>query len=166
MGDIFKEQIVKRKASPKDMVIRVLLVLLVFLIFIVALALVGEFAVMIVFLAGFGAAYLSSYLKVEYEYAFTNGEMDIDIIYNQSRRKRMFSAKVSDIDVMMHVDAAVQAHDFQNPQAVLDFSSGEVTADTYAFMINYNTKRTKVIISPNEKMLDAMGTVLSRKLRK
>ena len=163
MGDIFKEQIVKRKQTAKDVAIRICLVVLVILIFFVMLYLIGQFAVMVVFAAGFGAAYLASFLRVEYEYVFTNGELDIDVIYNQSRRKRVFSAPVSDIEIMAHVDDKAHAHEFQNYQELKDYSSGEVTNDTYAFMLNYKTKRTKIIIEPNEKMIKAISGVLTRR---
>jgi len=164
LGDVFKEQIVKRKPTAKDMAIRVCLIVLVVLIFLVATALIGpQFSIIILAAAGFGAAYLMSFLSVEYEYVFTNGELDIDAIYNRSRRKRVFSANVNDIEIMAHVDDKVRAGDMQSYQDLRDYSSGTTTPDTYAFMINYKTKRTKIIMEPNEKMLKAMSGVLTRR---
>jgi len=164
MSDVFKEQIVQRKQTFKDVAIRICLIILVFLIFIVSFAIgLGPLAVFVVAAAGFGAAYLMSFLRVEYEYVFTNGELDIDIIYNRSRRKRVFSVHVNDIEVMAHVDDNAHAHEFQNFQDFRDYSSGETTPETYVFMLNYQTKRTKVIIQPNEKMLKAISGVLTRR---
>ena len=164
MGDVFKEQIVKRKQTPKDAAIRICLIILVVLIFLAAIGIgLAQFSVIIAAVAGFGAAYLMSYLRVEYEYVFTNGELDIDAIYNRSRRKRVFSAHVNEIEVMAHVEDNVHAGELSNFQDFKDYSSGETTPDTYAFIINYKTKRTKIIIEPNEKMLKAISGVLTRR---
>jgi len=163
MGDIFKEQLVKRKQTTKDTAIRVCLVVLVVLIFFLAILTIGAFAIIITAAAGFGAAYLMSFFKVEYEYVFTNGELDIDIIYNKSRRKRLFSAHVSEIEIMAHIDDKIRAGEFTGFQEILDYSTGEITQDTYVFMINHKNKRAKVIISPNEKMQKAISTALGRR---
>ena len=163
MGDVFKEQIVQRKQTAKDVAIRICLGILVVLIFFVSTAIgLAQFSVLVTAAAAFGAAYLMSFLKVEYEYIFTNGELDIDVIYNRSRRKRVFSANVKDFDIMSHVENKTHAGSFENFQDFRDYSSGEVTSSTYAFMINYNSKQTKILIEPNEKMLKAIGGTLSR----
>ena len=54
MGDVFKEQIVKRKQTIRDTAIRICLVVLVFLIFFVSFLLLQAFAVVITAVAGFG----------------------------------------------------------------------------------------------------------------
>ena len=163
MGDIFKEQIVKRKSTSRDVLKRVGLVIAVIVVVFVAFALIPPVAPFLIVAAAIGAWYLMSFLKVEYEYAFTDGEFDIDAIYNRSRRKRVFSARVNDFETMAHVDDKMRVSDFQNAVQVLDYSSGVVGDDTYAFMINYKGKRTKIIIEPNAVMLKALATVLTRR---
>ena len=165
MGDVFKEQIVKRKPTFKDTLIRVCLIVLVVLIFFVMIMILGEFAVIITAAAGFGAYYLMSFLNVEYEYVFTNGELDIDTIYNKSRRKRMFSAKVNDFELMAHVEDNNHAAAFGTVQDTRDYSSGVHGPDTYMCLLNYKGKKTKLIFEPNEKMLKAIaGSITRRKL--
>lgn len=44
------------------------------------------------------AYYLTTQLNVEYEYALTNDEIDIDRIINKSKRARMANFKISDIE--------------------------------------------------------------------
>ena len=164
MGDVFKEQIVKRKGTAKDAAIRVGLVVAVFLVFFVTLiSPLGAFAVVITAAAGFGAFFLMSFLNVEYEYVFTNGELDIDAIYNRSRRKRMMSVKVKDFEIMAHIDDKNHAGEFNGAQEVRDYSSGVPGPDTYAFLAIHNSKKIKVIIEPNEKMLKAISGAMSRR---
>ena len=162
MGDVFKEQLVKRNSTAKDTAIRLCAGVLVLLVTIAAFMLIPGFAPIVAVAAVFGAMYLTSFLKVEYEYIFTNGELDIDAIYNRSRRKRMFSANVKEFEIMAHVEDPNHSGAFQGTQETLDFSSGSTGPDSYAFITNKNSKRVKVIIQPNEKMLKAISGVMSR----
>jgi len=165
MGDIFKEQIIKKKPTRKDTLIRVCLIVAVFVFFMLIMAIppLISFAPFLLLVAIFGAWFAMSFLKVEYEYAFTDGELDIDVIYNRSRRKRRFSARVNDFIIMAHVEDKTHMHEFENAQEAHDYSSGVVSEDTYAFMINYKGKRTKIVIEPNAVMLKAMAGVLTRR---
>jgi len=163
MGDVFKEQIVKRKQTFKDAVMRVGLIILVLLIFFVTLATLQAFAVIITAAAGFGAFYLMSFLNVEYEYVYTNGELDIDAIYNRSRRKRLFTTKVSDFELMAPYDDRNHDHSLNTAQETLDYSSGNPGNDTYVCLLTHNSKKVKLIIEPNEKMLKAIAGSLNRR---
>ena len=164
MNDIFKEQIVKRKPTARDALIRVLLLLAVVVVIMFALIMGwGTMVFMIGAAAGFGAFMLMSFLNVEYEYIFTNGDLDIDVIYNRSRRKRLFSAHVNEFEVMAHVEDKNRAGEFSGAQDTRDYSSGVVGSNTYAFLTTYEGKHTKIIIEPNEMMLKAISTVLTRR---
>jgi len=163
MGDIFKEQIVKRASTTRDVFIKVGLILATVIVCMIALPTLATFGPFVALGAIFGAWFAMSYLKVEYEYSFTAGELDIDAIYNRSRRKRLFSARVNDFEIMAHVDDKMHNSAFQGAQVQRDFSSGVTNKDTYAFLLNYQNKRTKIIIEPNEVMLKAMASVLTRR---
>ncbi len=167
MGDIYKEQIVKKKPSTADMLKRVGLVLAVVIIFLACVLILPSMAFIVAAAAGFGAYLLMGMLNVEYEYIFTNGELDIDIIYSKTRRKRVYSGSVKDFEIMAHVEDKMHVHEFSNINETKDYSSGVVNANTYAFMTNYKSKHIKVIFEPNEMMLKAIATVISpRKLFK
>jgi len=163
MSDVFKEQIVKREQTIMDTIKRVGVIIATMLISMIGLMFGQFFGPIIAAAAVFGAWFILGRLRQEFEYTFTAGELDIDVIYNRSRRKRVFSARVSDIEVMIHVDDRVNDAPFQNANVIRDYSSGVNGPDTYAFMINYENKRTKVIIEPNEVMLKAMAGVLTRR---
>ena len=162
MGDVFNEQIVKRQPKAKDALLRVALIIGVLVLVIAAFVIAPAFAPVISLVIGFVAFYLNGFLKVEYEYAYTNGELDIDIIYNRSRRKRVFSGNVKQIEIMAHVDDMMHAGSFSGAQEVLDYSSGVPGADTYAFMIAVGGKQTKIIIEPNEKLQNTLRSSMSR----
>ncbi|MCL1843570.1 MAG: hypothetical protein FWF79_07135 [Defluviitaleaceae bacterium] len=170
MGDVFNEQIVKRQSSVKDTAIKVCLWIIALFIGFTAFLFLGSMGFgaigfLVIFAAGYAAVFFSGYLKVEYEYAFTSGELDIDAIYDRSRRKRLMSVKVSEFEIMAHIDDKAHEHSFSTAQATLDYSSGVTGPATYVFLTTYNSKKTKVIIEPNDKMLKAIsGAITRRKL--
>ena len=166
MGDVFKEQIVKRKSTNVQALKRVGLAVGVIVVFFAAVIILGPQWMQFILLgtvgATIGAMYLSGRMKVEYEYVFTNGELDIDIIYNRSRRKRIFTGHVNNFEVMAHVEDMNHAGAFQGAQETKDYSSGVVGENTYAFLANYNSKRMKIVFEPNEKVLDAIKGAIPR----
>lgn len=163
MGDVFKEQIVKRQGNFKDTLKKVGIVIAVIVITFVSMLIpyVQEFFYIVMAAAVFGAYQLFSFINVEYEYLFTNGELDIDIIYSRSRRKRQFTGFVKDFEIMAHVENPNCTRSFDNAQETKDYSSGQVLPNTYAFLTTYKGKRLKIIIEPNEMMVNAISTVLS-----
>ena len=163
MGDVFNEQIVKKQGNFTDTLKRMGIVSLIFVIFFVSFTFVAAFAVFIGAAAVFGGMFLMSYLNVEYEYVYTNGELDIDIIYNRARRKRLFSTVVKDFEIMAHVEDKTYAGAFGGAQEIINCHSGEIGPNTYAFLTTIKGKRSKVIFEPNEKMLKAISTSLSRR---
>ncbi len=58
----------------------------------------GVFAFVLIIAAIAGGIWLTRQLNVEYEYIFTNGEMDVDLITNKASRKRLITFKCKDID--------------------------------------------------------------------
>ncbi|MCL2708737.1 MAG: DUF6106 family protein [Defluviitaleaceae bacterium] len=161
MNDVFKEQIVRRKPTGKDKLKKAGLIVAVAAVFLITISYIGQFALFVTAAAGFGAFLLIGMLNVEFEYVFTNGELDIDAIFNRTRRKRMFSGYVKDFEIMAHIDDRNHTHDYDSAQEVKNYSSGETKENTYAFLANYKGKRQKIIIEPNEMMVKAFSTALT-----
>lgn len=164
MGDVFKEQLVKRENTFKETAIRICGWVLVVLLSILVFFNLGPFiGLLVAFVAGFGARFLMGYLNVEYEYIFTNGELDIDIIYDLARRKRVFTMNMKQFEIMAHVEDKNHEGTFAGAQETRDYSSGVIGSNTYAFLTVYEGKKVKVIIEPNDKMLKAFSGVLTRR---
>jgi len=159
--DIFKEQIVKREPTAKNGFIKGGVIVVIVLLFFVLIPYTGEFTTIIVAALGFGAYILFSFLNVEYEYIFTNGELDIDCIYSKSRRKRQFSGVVRDFEIMAHVDDKGHANAFSTANETKDFTSGKTKDNTYAFLSTYKGKKLKIIIEPDEVMVHAFSTAIT-----
>jgi len=163
MGDVFKEQLVKKLPSMRTRILRFLVIAAAVVITISALMAIPQFGVIVAFAVCFGAYYLMSFFNIEYEYVFTNGDLDIDIIYSKARRKRLLTTHLNKADIMCHVEDTMKIGELSGAEVTLDYSSGVVNEYTYAFLTMHNNKRTKIIIEPNEKMLKAISGVLTRR---
>lgn len=163
MGDVFKEQIVKKEPNIHDTLKKAGVIAATLILAVVAFSIpsINAFAPIIVVAVAFGAYYLFSFLNLEYEYTFTNGTLDIDVIYNKSRRKRIFTGDVKDFELMTHVDNKDRLQDYKSATTTLNCSSGVTKPNTYAFLTNYKDKKVKIVIEPNEMMSKAFATVLT-----
>lgn len=167
MGDIFKEQLVKREKNRKDDLKKALIISISVALSILALFSfgIGGGAVIILVIA-LVASYFIYNMNIEYEYSITNGEIDIDRIYNKSKRKKVFSGNCADFEVMAHIDDNEHLSQYKDLKTV-DFSSGGIYGNTYVFVCDYRGKKSKIIIEPNEDILNGMFvTMTSRKLFK
>ncbi|MCL2016021.1 MAG: DUF6106 family protein [Defluviitaleaceae bacterium] len=163
MADVFKEQLIKKNPSTKDKLTRAGIILAVVLVLVVSGFIIPQFAMFITFAAGFGAWFLLGRLKKEYEYILTNGELDIDVIYNKANRKRMFTGNIKDFEIMAHVEDNSHQNTLSVAQEKKDYSSGLVSERSYIFLTNYNGKRQSIIIEPNDEILQEMSKLLTRR---
>ena len=161
--DHFAEQLVKKFHSSKDdlkkgliiggaAVICLISLLLTFMGFPLALILpVG---------AVWGTWYLLKLSNVEYEYSCTNGELDIDKIMGQDKRKSMLSAgEVKESDGDMTTFAAMGL--------ALMGESDENDNDTYYAEFEHpEYGKCCLYFCPDARMREAIEPYLSRELKK
>lgn len=166
--DVYIEQLVKRKNNAASILIRVGIILgavVVGAAIIVFAPLAGPFS-SILFLI-FGLLIYGSYLafvsqSVEYEYIITNGDIDIDKIIAQRRRKRILSFKCRDIDKMGRYDAKEHASTEYNKKYFV-----QDAADENPWYLAYTSPkhgRVLVVFSGYERILNAMRPFLTREL--
>lgn len=164
-NNFFKEQIVKKQNTPKDMAMKAGIIVLALILSILAFMFLRSLAVIAVAAIWFGAWFLLQKTNKEFEYVFTNGDLDIDTIFSQSRRKRSFSSNVRSFEIMCNINDNNYASELRNFEQVLDFSSSGDGKDTYAAMLIYDGKKTKLLMEPNEKILEAIKHYIPQKLK-
>lgn len=162
--DVFIEKLVKRRKN-------ILNLLLAFLIIIGTLGLSFLSLVYVPYLSAFlvvGLFYLAYYLitmmNIEYEYAVTNGDLDIDKIINQRKRKRMFSGNCKDFELVARVKSKHYTRDIQNCNNILDYSSNSKDADVWFISIRKEGKHTVILFEPNQQMIDNFRIFIPRKV--
>lgn len=162
--NFFIEQLVKKEKSGKDVAIKGLIIFGA-VVLTIASFLLGGLAVFIAAAVWFGAWFLLQKTNKEFEYIFTNGDIDVDTIYSKARRKKSFSANVRDFEIVAKVTDQNHAGELKNFEQVLDFSSGTNEKNTFAGIMIYKGKRTKVLFEPKEKILEAMKYYIPRQLK-
>lgn len=170
--DIFVEQIVKKAPNGKDTAKKVLLVAAMCLLTVV-LAFVMMFfmqfaGVALLLLCGvmYGGYYLITGLDVEYEYIVTNGEIDIDKIIAKRKRSRLITCKVSSFEAFGKYENAPEADSGVTIVSAVGTSlSGNETEMWYADLTHASAGKVRLIISAEEKVIEAIKPFLPRQLK-
>ena len=89
MNDYYTEQMVKKQTDMKDMLIKAVLIAATLVSFLAILMFPGILILPVIMIAL--DVFIFGRLKVEYEYLFVNGDLDIDKIMNKAKRKKVFS---------------------------------------------------------------------------
>lgn len=160
MNDYYTEQMVKKQTDMKDIVIKAVLVAATIVSFLAIMMFPGIIILPVIMIAL--DVFIFGRLKVEYEYLFVNGDLDIDKIMNKAKRKKVFSASVKDMEFFAPADA-VELRQYQNARTY-DFSSGSSQAKRYAMVISGNGELKKVIIEPNDTIVEGLYMMAPRKV--
>ncbi len=165
MSDIFIEQIVKKKKTQGDNAIIVGSYILVAIICLFTLLIFPGFVPIVLLIGFFGAYYVGSKRNLEFEYSFTNTELDIDAIYNKQKRKRLCSYDLKDCILIFSSKNENQRLRYDNLKTE-DYSSGENLDATYIIVLPTEGETKKIIIEPNERLLVAFEQKLGRAFMK
>ena len=101
-------------------------------------------------------------LNVEYEYMLLNHDLQIDVIYNRERRKKLKSFDIQTSEIIAP-KGSPRLNSFK-PDKVYDDSSGNPSAKVYAIMSSLDQNNACVYIEPDDKMLDHMKHWMGSKL--
>ena len=112
----------------------------------------------------FGVAnyFITLYSNVEYEYLYVDKELQIDRITNQSKRKKMETLDLNQLDIL----APIRSHELDSYRkrtgATLDYSSGEEANDPQKYMLVIGDK--KVIFEPTPELVQTIRMFSPRKV--
>ena len=155
MSDLYTEVLVKKQQTGKDKAIKGVLIF-----FTVLFAAAGIMMNPLILL-------LALVLGIVDYILYVNGELDIDRIYSQSRRKRAASYELSNMEIL----APYQSHQldsYKNNQSIkrYNYSSGIEGQGhkPYAFVISKDNTMQMVIFEPDEVMLKDIRNRAPRKV--
>lgn len=166
MNDTYCELIVKRKMSNKALICRFLAVAATTIAILFGMLVFNIYGL----IAGFFLIWLDIVIfrntDTEYEYQYISGELDIDIIYGKIKRKRARRFDMRKIEVMAPLNSEKLSSYRNNSNIkVMDYSSGYMDRDKYAFVIpTEEGNMLKVIFEPSEKMVEAIRYVAPSKV--
>ncbi|GAA0182760.1 hypothetical protein SH2C18_50820 [Clostridium sediminicola] len=110
--------------------------------------------------------FLKKKLYVEYEYDFTNGEIDIDQILEMKKRVRVLTFKIKDVELLAN-ETSFYAKDFSNkPSKVMTFLPSSYEGKIYVAMLTGGNERVMIRFAPNEKFLNLCFKLNPRAVKK
>jgi hypothetical protein len=113
---------------------------------------------------GYLAYLLITTRNIEYEYAVTNGDLDIDKIIAQRKRKRVFSANCKSFEIVAKVKSTHYTPQYRNFKNKI-ICSGSLEGDgVYFIVLHYKNEQTIVFFEPTDKMLNNFKTFIPRKI--
>lgn len=121
----------------------------------------GQFAFLFFFGSIAGAIYLFRRMNKEYEYIFTNGEIDIDIISGKMSRKRACTISSDNIEVFTKYTDEDYKKYSKDVVKVNNYSTG-VKKDCYIIVVNINHTKLMIMISPTERLVEALKPYLKK----
>ena len=113
--------------------------------------------------AGFGTYLLFKNTKIEYEYTFTNGELDIDKIIAQTKRKEMLTISVGKFTAFGKYDA--ETPEETSDMTIVFATDNIVEHEYYADFPHEALGSTRLIFVPNEKMISNIIKFLHPSIR-
>ena len=111
------------------------------------------FLAIILIAVAVGLFFLKKNLFVEYEYAFTNGEIDIDKILEMKKRKRVLTFQIKDVEILAK-ESSDEINNFSNkPNKVLDLYPTNYNGELFVAVLNKGAEKVMLRFVPDEKFL-------------
>jgi hypothetical protein len=163
--DIFIEQLVTARKSPKRLVLKLLSIILPVLagLSIMLFTSIHFLAFTLLLFIGFCwlAWYLSGLQNIEYEYSLTNNDLDIDKITAKRSRKRLITIKVTTFTDYRKADG----DDSTGENVKLVDVSGQ-TGDVYIADCSHDKiGKIELRFTPNEDFSENLEKVFPRELK-
>ncbi|MBE6729375.1 MAG: hypothetical protein E7568_03980 [Ruminococcaceae bacterium] len=121
----------------------------------------GVFSFILSVAAIAGGVWLTRQLNVEYEYIFTNGEIDVDLITNKSARKRLITFKCKDIDRIEKYTKGLPMFEKQQYDKKSIYCN-EKDSDTYCISFKHRLGKVCLVMQINENMQNVITPYLDK----
>ena len=170
--DNFAEQLVKRSETSADKTKRLILIIVgvFFTVVIAGLAVLqltkpifAMLGLILAAAAGYGAYFAVQGSYVEYEYTFTNGELDVDKIVAKKKRTAMVS---TDIKKFTAFGKYTDGMDESEDMTVVIASDNIASHEYYADFQHEEYGLTRLVFAPDERILDNIKKSLPSQLKR
>ena len=164
--DMFIEKIVRRRKSLLDMAYTSFIITVALILSFLAFVMIPSISPLIIMGVGYLAYFLASKRNIEYEYAVTNGDLDVDIIFSQKKRKRVFSANCKEFDIVASMNSDQHTKGLLENKTVEDYTSRNPLANRWYISLKHAGKEKIILFEPSEQILDSFKVFIPRKVIK
>jgi hypothetical protein len=105
-------------------------------------------------------------LFVEYEYAFTNGGVDIDKIVEMKKRKRVMNFQIKEVELLAPEDSYYVKDFSYTPSEIVNCYPKTTDKEIYVAMITGGNKKVKLRFTPDEEFLNLCFKYNPRAIKK
>ena len=164
--DIFMEKIVKRRRTAVDSVIiaATILIGLMLIMIVGSLSFLQSFMpVVLVAIAYFGYMLIRN-RNVEYEYIVTNGELDIDMIIAQRKRKRVFSGSCKEFEIIAKMTSGQYNQSYENIKKRINAVTSMDSNEVYFISTEKDGEKILIFFEPHPKMIESFKKYIPRKV--
>lgn len=165
--DVFVEELIKRRTTGKTLLAKAGIILAGIIVMGLAFFYVNIIFSLVFLLVVFGWYLLLRRLNREYEYIFTNGDLDIDRIAAKRWRKRMLDVNTDKILVMAPYTAEFESEATEHKVTkTYDFSSSANTAGRWFFIFDDKDGGIGfVAFEPSERLVSGMKSYLRSRIK-
>ena len=169
--DNFTEQLVKKQETSADRTRRIMLVITgIFLTLLLVLMsfiqlnhpILAFLGMVLAAVSGYGTYFMVQGTYVEYEYTFTNGELEIAKIIAKKKRRELLCTEVRSFTAFGKYDDGMEESE---DMTVVLTSDNIASQEYYADFQHEEYGNTRLVFVPNEKMLEYIERYLPAKLR-
>jgi len=105
----------------------------------------------------YGCYVLRGKQRIEYDYTFTNGILDIAMVINNSKRKKLLSTDVKEFEMLAPISDAGFERMLNHPGIEQKFNYFlNRGGGLYYAVFTHNGKKTLMVFEPSEKMVEMM----------
>lgn len=164
-GDVFCEVMVSHRKGTAEMMKIVIAVLVGAVLTGLVMMLVPSLIFLLILVWGL-VVFIIKMQKIEYEYIFTSGDLDIDKISGDYKRKRKMTFSMDAIEIVAPEDSHELDGYRHGNYKIFNFSANDPSRKNYVLVGSCQNDQVKVIITPNEKLLDHMFSYAPRKVKR
>lgn len=161
-NEAYAEWLVKRKAPSYAIVVKIVMIVLCAVSALLALTTV--FGILILTAVGAATYFVFRNMNIEYEYLYVSGQLTIDKIMGQAKRKKAWEGSLEEIQIVAPSDSYLLKDYGTSNMKTMDFSSGTAGVKNYALISQSGANTVKVIFEPNERMLQCLRQKAPRKV--
>ena len=103
-----------------------------------------------------GLFYVRVHIRVEYEYAFTNGELDVDKIINGTKRTHLHSIDIRKIEKLAPVEDESYAEYDKDDKMKRTYAVINRYTQTYFLVWGEENEKQMLLMEPSEEMVKMM----------
>lgn len=101
-----------------------------------------------------GLFFLKKKLYVEYEYYFTNGEIDIDVIMEMKSRKRLITFSAKDMELFAAENSTYFMDYSDKPKNEMVLYPKESTEKVFVAILSHSGEKKMLKLTPDEEFIN------------